>query len=163
MAAGQPRDLLPSFLDRLIDAGADASGAVVYTLERMIDAVRADLEELLNTRQSRSMIDCPYPLVKDSILAYGLPDLNSISGVSARDSGAISRHIARLIEKFEPRLKNVHVEIETEDDLPRDQVTQLRFQISGMLNVDPAPEVGFETIVELATGQTKVHSTATLP
>jgi hypothetical protein len=32
-----------------------------------------------------------------------------------------------------------------------------------MLNVDPAPEVGFETIVELATGQTKVHSTATLP
>ncbi len=162
MASGLPKELLPSFLDRLLDAGlVDASGGVVYSLEQMTDAVRADIEDLLNTRQSQSMLDCPYPLVKDSILAYGLPDLNSIPGASSRDSEAIGRHIAGLIEKFEPRMKNVRVEVDT-DDLPSDQVTQVRFQISGVLNVDPAPEVGFETIVELATGQTKVQSTARL-
>lgn len=159
MAAGQPRDLLPSFLDRLIDAGAgDADGPVVYTLEQMIDTVRADLEELLNTRQSRSLHECPYPLVRESILAYGLPDLNSLPGASARDSDAISEHIARLVELFEPRLKNVRVQIDEEDETPTDDARKLKYQISGSLNVDPAPEVGFETIVELSTGQTTVQT-----
>ncbi len=162
MASGLPKELLPSFLDRLIDAGrSESSGAVVYTLEQMIDTVRADIEELLNTRQSQPMFDCPYPLVKESILAYGLPDLNSIPGASARDSDAIGEHIAGLIEIFEPRLRNVRVEIET-DDMPAEDARQLRFQISGSLNVDPAPEVGFETIVELSTGQTKVQTSAGL-
>jgi type VI secretion system protein ImpF len=157
------KELLPSFLDRLIDAGrSDASGAVVYTLEEMIDSVRADLEELLNTRQAQPMSDCPYPLVKHSILAYGLPDLNSIPGATARDSDVIGEHIAGLIELFEPRLKNVRVEIETDTSARKEDARQLRFQISASLNVDPAPEVGFETIVELSTGQTKVQTSAGL-
>lgn len=162
MAAGQNRELMPSFLDRLIDAGqSGASGAVVYTLEQMIDTVRADLEELLNTRQSQSLHDCPYPLVKDSILGYGLPDLNSIP--NARDSEAIGDHISRLIERFEPRLKNVRVEIESDDESgPREDARQLKFQISARLNVDPAPEVGFETIVELSTGHTKVQQSVSM-
>ena len=163
MAAGQHRELLPSFLDRLIDAGqAGPSGPIVYSLEQMIDTVRADLEELLNTRQAQPLYDCPYPLVKDSILGYGLPDLNSIPGAGAGDSEAIGEHIAGLIEKFEPRLRNVRVEIEGEHDGPREDSRQLRFQISASLNVDPAPEVGFETIVELSTGQTKVQTTVGL-
>jgi type VI secretion system protein ImpF len=163
MAAAQNRDLLPSFIDRLIDAGrTDASGAVVYTLDQMINTVRADLEELLNTRQSRMMFDCPYPLVKRSILAYGLPDLTSISGAIASDPGAISEHISELIELFEPRLKNVSVHIIRDDNIDDGDVRQLRFDISALLNVDPAPEVGFETIVELSTGQSKVQTTAGL-
>lgn len=163
MPIGQTKELLPSFLDRLIDAGrSNASSAVVYTLEQMIDTVRADLEELLNTRQSQPMFDCPYPLVKESILSYGLPDLNSIPGASARDSDAIGEHIAKLIEIFEPRLRNVRVELDTDHETPREEARQFRFQISGSLNVDPAPEVGFETIVELSTGQTKVQTAAGL-
>lgn len=163
MAAASNRDLLPSFIDRLIDAGrSDSSGPVVYTLEQMIDTVRADLEELLNTRQSRLMTDCPFPLVKRSILAYGLPDLTSISGAIASDPGEISDHISELIELFEPRLKNVRVEIVRDDNIPDGDVRQLRFDIAGMLNVDPAPEVGFETIVELSTGETRVQTTAGL-
>ena len=163
MASGLPKELLPSFLDRLIDAGRnESSGTVVYTLEQMIDTVRADIEELLNTRQSQPMFDCPYPLVKESILAYGLPDLNSIPGASARDSDAIGEHIAGLIENFEPRLRNVRVEIDSEATSSGHDDRQIRFQISGSLNVDPAPEVGFETIVELSTGQTKVQTSAGL-
>lgn len=163
MPTGLPKELLPSFLDRLIDAGRDKGpGAVVYSLDQMIDTIRADLEELLNTRQSQSMIDCPYPLVKASILAYGLPDLNSIPGASSRDSVAIGEHIAGLIEAFEPRLRNVRVELDSNDNVPSDEARQFRFQISGSLNVDPAPEVGFETIVQLSTGQTRVHTSAGL-
>ena len=120
MASDLPKEMLPSFIDRLVDAGRDDdSGSVVYTLERMVDAVRADIEELLNTRQARSMIDCPYPLVKDSLLAYGLPDLNSIPGANARDSEAIGRHIAQLVEKFEPRLRNVRVDVESDAEEAR--------------------------------------------
>lgn len=156
MAVG-PKELLPSFLDRLIDAGVSGdSGQVVYSLEQMIDTVRADLEELLNTRQSRPLHDCPYPNVKESILAYGLPDVNSIPGATIRDSEVVCEHIKRLIELFEPRLKNVHVEMNSEE-IPGDNSKEARYQISGELNVDPAPEVGFETIVEIASGQTKVQ------
>src|SRR5436190_6048087 len=107
-----PKELLPSFIDRLIDAGReDAHGPTTYTLEGMIDVVRADVEELLNTRQSRPWHECPFPAVRESLLAYGLPDLNSIPGASARDSPAIAEYIAKVIERYEPRLKKVHVSI----------------------------------------------------
>ena len=159
MPASVPKELLPSFLDRLIDAGRGAgSGPYGYTLEQIIDAVRADLEELLNTRQARPLFDCPYPEVKTSILGYGLPDLNSIPGASARDSGAVAEQITIMVERFEPRLKNVRV-IFAGDDFASEDATHMKFQIEAQLNADPAPEVGFETVLELSTGQSTIKTT----
>jgi type VI secretion system protein ImpF len=155
-----PKELLPSFLDRLIDAGrTESTGPGGYSLEQTIDAVRADLEELLNTRQSRAWSEIPYAAVRTSLLAYGLPDLNSIPGASSRDSQVVAEHIGAVVERYEPRLKKVRVNI-VGDEFAKEDATQLKFQIEAVLNVDPAPEVGFETVVELSTGQTTLHTTA---
>ena len=47
------RGLTPSALDRLVDPDADRAGSRRgYTPQQMIDLVRRDLEDLLNTHQS---------------------------------------------------------------------------------------------------------------
>ena len=56
--------------------------------------------------------------------------------------------------RFEPRLKNVKVQVTPSIDRdPRN----VRFHIDASLNVDPAPEVGFLTVVELTTGRAFVN------
>src|SRR5205085_2465499 len=54
MARVDPKlGLMPSVLDRLVDpASAGTEGQRGYTLNQMMEAVRKDLEELLNTRQT---------------------------------------------------------------------------------------------------------------
>lgn len=154
-----PRELMPSFLDRLIDAGR--SGASIhaegYTLDQIIDAVRADLEELLNTRRGFVLDDCPYPEVKNSIIGYGLPDLNSVAGVAARNNDALSEMIEQVVERYEPRLRRVRAHL-VSDDFGDDNPKQVRFHIDALLCVDPAPEVGFETVLELTTGHTTIKT-----
>ena len=70
--------LQASLLDRLIDPESDGTGSRPgCTVEQMIDSVRRDLEDLLNTH--RTLIDIPgeYPETENSILTYGLPDFSS--------------------------------------------------------------------------------------
>ena len=57
--ADLPQGLMPSILDRLIDpdsAGTDARRG--YGLTQMLEVIRRDLEDLLNTRQSIADIRC---------------------------------------------------------------------------------------------------------
>lgn len=153
-----PQELLPSFLDRLIDAGTDNSTYQKgYTVQQMIDSVRADLEDLLNTRQSRMMADCPYREVKRSIVAYGLPDLNSIPGITAGASDSIGQILEEQIQEFEPRMKKIRVIIVDDGKDER----RVKFHVDGLLCVDPAPEIGFETVVELSTGQASIRNSET--
>lgn len=153
-----PQELLASFLDRLIDAGSESAAYHKgYSVQQMVDAVRADLEELLNTRQSRLILDTPYQEVKRSIVFYGLPDLNSIPGITAGATDSIGAILEEQIQLFEPRMRKVRVHIR--DDSKEDR--KVRFQIEGLLCVDPAPEIGFETVVELSTGQTSISNSTT--
>ncbi len=147
--------LMPSFFDRLLEAGQDSHGPQGYSLEQMISALRADLEDLLNTRQSQSLSTCIYPEVRRSILAYGLPDLNSIPEISGAASDSISSIIEAQVTLFEPRLRNVRAFIIEEEG---ENTRRVRFHIEGKLNVDPAPEVGFETVLELSTGHATIET-----
>ena len=52
----------------------------------MIDAVRRDLEDLLNTRRSAGRVRAAFVEVSNSVVAYGLPDLASVS--ASTDGGA---------------------------------------------------------------------------
>jgi type VI secretion system protein ImpF len=58
--------------------------------------------------------------------------------------------LERTIELFEPRLKGVRVAV----DPPSGERRTLRFQIEGMLMMDPAPErVSFDTLLDPGSGQ----------
>jgi type VI secretion system protein ImpF len=160
MAGGdQPISLQPSLLDRLIDP--DAGGTAWrrgYGLEQMADAVQRDLEDLLNTRQTHTELAGDYSEVQRSIIGYGLPDLASFDAVSPQQREEIGRLLEAVISRFEPRLKDVRAVLL---DQPDSRQTRVRFRIEARLCVEPAPEVAFDTILELTTGQHTVQRSDT--
>lgn len=156
--ANPEQGLLPSVLDRLIDP--ESSGTAWrrgYGVEQMEIAVRRDLEELLNTRQP--LVERPeeFPETAASIVAYGLPDLTSFNAVSPQQRDAIGRAIETIIARFEPRLRDVRAAL-ANSEIEKDRT--IRFRIEAKLCLDPAPEVAFDTILELTTGRCSVKPPA---
>lgn len=156
MADTAPR-LLPSLMDRLLDPDSMGGRAAGYDHARMAASVRADLEDLLNAR--RSFLDIPpeYPEAGRSILAYGLPDLSGVDPGLAGSLNELARTIRAAIERHEPRLRKVRVAVGHVKDKDGRDTRDLMYRIEGELNIDPAPEVGFETVVQLTTGKAKVE------
>jgi type VI secretion system protein ImpF len=143
--------LMPSLLDRLIDPeSGGTSWRRGYGVEQMVEAVQRDLEELLNTRQSHIGLPEDFAEVHRSIVAYGLPDLTSLEAISPQQREEIGRVLEAVIARFEPRLNDIRAtQVSASDGKDR----TLRFRIEGRLCVDPAPEVAFDTILELTTGR----------
>jgi type VI secretion system protein ImpF len=151
--------LMPSLLDRLIDP--DSGGTAWrrgYGVEQMVEAVQRDLEDLLNTRQSHMGISPEFSEVNHSILAYGLPDLTSLNAVTSQQRDEIGRVLEASIAYFEPRLRDIRA---TMVDAGDGKERTVRFRIEARLCLDPAPEVAFDTILELTTGHYSVKPTAT--
>lgn len=149
------RGLQPSILDRLIDPeSAGTSIMMGYTVEKMYQAVLRDLEDLLNTLHTAHDVPQDFPEVRDSIVSYGLPDMASMEAISPDQRSSIGKGIKRAVERFEPRLKNVKVTLLKDDE---DAVSRsIRFRIDARLTVDPAPDVAFDTILEMGSTQYRV-------
>ena len=72
---------------------------------------------------------------------------------------SIESVLVGIIERYEPRLKDVRVTpVKSAVDLER----RLRYQVDAKLRVEPAPEVSFVTVFELATGKASVTPGKTL-
>jgi type VI secretion system protein ImpF len=146
--------LLPSLLDRLLDpdalGSADRPG---YGMTTILAMVKQDVEDLLNTRKSHQHIDPNLEEVQTSIAAYGLPDLTQMEAGTPQARELIGKTIQAVIEKFEPRLRDVHVGLyQPGDDSPTRGFLSTRdfgFHITAKLNVDPAPELEFDTVTVL--------------
>ena len=147
--------LQPSLLDRLIDPeSAGTSILTGYNADKMYQAVLRDLEDLLNTRQIRDMAMESDPELCDSILTYGLPDFVSAESLSPMQRTEIGHAIRKVVERFEPRLREVNVLLLSKDEESIKQ--RLRFRVSARLNVNPSPDVTFDTILEMASGHYQV-------
>jgi type VI secretion system protein ImpF len=150
--------LLPSVLDRLIDPDPqvrqEASRSRGQLLRDLKQAVRRDLENLLNTR-----VRCvPWPPelteLKGSLVNYGIPDLTGASLGSTKEREEFRRTIQAVILHCEPRLKKLTVKL-------RDQAEtgdrSIRFQIEAVLQAEPSPEpVSFDSTLRLTTGSFEV-------
>jgi type VI secretion system protein ImpF len=147
--------LMPSLLDRLIDP--DSGGTIArrgYGVEQMVASVHRDLEDLLNTRQTLSDLPEAFTEVHNSVIAYGLPDLTSLNAVTPQLREEIGRVLEAIIAKFEPRLRDVRANLISQDNgLER----TVKFKIDARLCLDPAPEVAFDTVLELSTGHYTVQ------
>jgi type VI secretion system protein ImpF len=143
--------LIPSLIDRLIDP--ESSGTAImsgYSPEKMFQAVLRDLEDLLNTRRTVTKVDDHYDEVSSSIVTYGLPDISSIEAGSSFNRQEIAGAIRNVIERFEPRLQDVSVVLlNPEEDLARQAV---KFRVDARLAVDPFPDIAFDTILEMGSG-----------
>ena len=117
------------------------------------DALRRDLEWLLNTRQPHMPELNDFPVAKASVINYGLPDITSLGLLSASDHRSLRAAIEVCLRNFEPRLSDVHVTLQESDTADR----RLRFHIEGIMKLDPAPEeISFDTVLELSSGEYKV-------
>ena len=156
-------------LDRLIDrekdrdrdrsipatAGADPYRARSASVRGMKAALRRDLEWLLNTR--RNPYAAPESMVElsQSLYNYGLPDFSALSADAPKDRQKLLIEIERTVALFEPRLRNIHVAlIEGSGAGTR----ALRFQIEGVLQMDPSPEhISFDGELQLASGEYQIR------
>lgn len=160
-STGRPdpnQGLMPSFLDRLIDPDSGGtSWRRGYSVEQMIDAVRRDLEDLLNTRQSHQGLSEDFVELQKSVLAFGLPDLMSLNAITPTQREDIGRTLEANIEAFEPRLKDIRARLVDPGD---GKERSVKFHIEARLNLDPAPEVAFDTVLELASGHYSVNQSS---
>ena len=73
---------------------------------------------------------------------------------SVRDRNRLLRMLETTISSFEPRLSGAKVTIV---DSGANNGRQLRFQIEGLLLMDPAPElISFDTVLQLSSGEYQV-------
>jgi type VI secretion system protein ImpF len=146
--------LMPTVLDRLID---HESGGTAwkrgYSVAQMVDAVQRDLEDLLNTRQSYADLPEAFNELRGSIMGYGLPDLTSLNAFTQQQREDIGRVLEASIARFEPRLKDVRASLLSPSD---EKERTLKFRIEARLCLDPAPEVVFDTVLEMYTGRYSV-------
>ncbi|HEX2799445.1 MAG TPA: type VI secretion system baseplate subunit TssE [Thermoanaerobaculia bacterium] len=141
-----------SVLDRLVDfepeAKAEPPASRSKALRQVKQALRRDLEWLLNTRR---VLEVPedLPFVSDSILAYGLPDFTNLSVKNAEDQHDLTRALEATLKRFEPRLEDVVVSVASASVLER----AFRFKIEARLRIDPVPEpISFDTTLQIGSG-----------
>ncbi|HUF68954.1 MAG TPA: type VI secretion system baseplate subunit TssE [Longimicrobiales bacterium] len=143
-----------SVLDRLA-SGTDGAASLSESVSAMRNAVRRDLDRLLNTRRIAEPATDEFPEVQKSLYHYGLPDITSLSGDSNTARRRLVRQVEEAIELFEPRLTNVRVS--GMDTPARADRRQIRFHIEALLRLDPDPErVAFDTVLETASGKISV-------
>lgn len=148
-----------SVLDRLIDLdpreSQEAPKSQSATLAELKQAVRRDLEWLLNTRCFTENVDDGLKEALRSVAFYGLPDFTAVSAKSPTEQERMKRAIEAAVSYFEPRFSGLKVTLEPISNVDR----LLKFRIEAMLEIDPNPEpVAFDTVLQLGSGNFAVNS-----
>jgi type VI secretion system protein ImpF len=147
-------------LDRLIGADRRWDGTRARqwgeSLEILKKSLLRDLQWLLNTRQISDLPEEHQTLLEDSVYNYGLPDITLLSADSSETPGRLRRIIEETIERFEPRLSDVHVTL-AQGQSSTDR--KVEFLIEAELRVEPDTErVEFDTVLEVSSGKFQITS-----
>ena len=150
--------LRPSILDRLIDERPDLQQETEKQRYQLIDqmkaGVRRDLEQLLNTRFRAVSAPAHCHELEQSLINYGLPDLNTFNFVSGASRTQFCLIVEEHIKNFEPRFKSVKVTIPDDISLMGDS---LNFRIEAVMYADTAPEeIVFNSSLEPITNVVQI-------
>ncbi len=148
-----------SFLDRLIDHDpkivSDGPPSRAKSVRQLKSALRRDLEWLLNTRRTPTPAGSEFQETSVSLYNYGLADVTGMGWDSQHDKLELTRRIEHAVATFEPRISRIKV-VSLEGQSSAKHV--LRFQIEGLLDMDPAPElITFDTLLQLSSGEYQVR------
>lgn len=124
------------------------------SVRELEEAVRRDLQDLLNTR--RVAID-GFPddaELSRSLLMFGLPELTNFNPLIPEQRRTLQEIIERTIRQFEPRLMDVRV---TSISADAASSRGLRMCVEALLRVSPAPlPITFDTVVKAGSGEWQV-------
>jgi type VI secretion system protein ImpF len=144
---------LPSVLDRLLDARPeetlDRPRTAREAVSEVRDALRRDIEALLNARRPWRSVPDRHSALRLSPLGYGLVDFTAGAFNDPREREKLRLEIEAAISRFEPRLSRIRVQL-SDDPFPLKATLALR--IDALLRMDPAPEpVSFDTMIDTTT------------
>lgn len=149
------RPALPSVLDRLLEDDRQQAMTTAQFGAALRDAVRRDLEDLLNTRQRP--FDLPPGLddLESSSYEFGIPDFSGANMSSAERRRKYLKGIEEIIRKHEPRFASVRV-VPVDDR--QAAYRSLHFRIEAVLRVEPAPEsVLYDSQVDILTRSFRIQ------
>jgi type VI secretion system protein ImpF len=152
------QNVTQSVLERLIDrdreSPTDPPKSYAQSVRQLKVSLRRDLEWLLNTRRNPEAAGQALPNLYRSLYNFGLPDVTALSHDTEVDRLRLLQLVESTIATFEPRLTRVKV---TPLQAARGAAHVVRFQIEGMLLMDPEPEhISFDTVLQLTSGQYEV-------
>lgn len=125
-------------LERIQNIGKKGVATRTDTKYRCIDSILSHLQRILNTRQGSVL------LAGD----YGIPDFLDFLRTHPESVHQMERSIGSTVEKYEPRLSEVTVTYQPEEDS-----LSLRFRIVATLTSE-SRKVCFQTLVD---GSGRVH------
>lgn len=115
------------------------------------ESIRRDLEILLNTRPRYLALPEGLDELQSSLIAFGLPDLQIQQMASDTHQEQFRRQLEAVIRRFEPRLRELTVEIIKANEETRDRT--LRFRINAILDVASTSEmVIYDTVIDPVSG-----------
>lgn len=143
-----PYGFRSTLFDRLIVEDDYVKGLSIHELR---ESVAHDLEDLLNTRIAKLDVDIDnYALAKKSIVQFGIIDFVGLSTANPTDRDVICQSIEQSIAAHEPRLKQIKVEMQLDDQ----NVGSLCLSIQAYLNIHPLYEpVIFDALLKPTTQQ----------
>ena len=142
-----------SVFDRLLDDDPgdtqEARTPRGQALIELRDALRRDLEALLNARPCSTTWSPSFAELDSSILNYGVTTVTSADLSTDDNRERFRAAVERTIQRFEPRFLRVSVSLI--DDAERVDRT-LRFRIEALVQAKPAPEpIVFDSVLDPST------------
>jgi type VI secretion system protein ImpF len=138
-----------SVLDRLMEV-EDWPATRAQSLRYFREALKRDVEWLLNTRRPPIENIAKFERARATIVNYGLSDITALGLSSASDQKRLRKALEECLREFEPRLTDVVVTLQESQSADR----RLRFHVQGLMRINPAPEeISFDTVLELSSGE----------
>jgi type VI secretion system protein ImpF len=153
--------MLPSVLDRLFDDEPDQPQrgvSLLYDIKDFKAALARDLEALLNTRNTdvNGLFD-DYKLASSSVMRFGISDLSSLTLSSPDDRESLRKSVEDAIKKYEPRLQNIKVNLNTPEKPGSHPERTLHFRVDAVLHIHPhRPPVVFDATLDLSSSAYQV-------
>jgi type VI secretion system protein ImpF len=149
-----------SVLDRLIDLDPDLAVDPPKTIgvqtSELREALRRDLEVLLNTRRPPASPPRELAELTDALVSFGVDDFFADPLVTDEQRAAFARRLEARIRLFEPRLENVRV-YPLADRHPSERALRLRIEAVHVAR-GGLPPVSFETAIDPTTQRVVVEA-----
>ncbi|RFB83156.1 type VI secretion protein [Rhizobium leguminosarum bv. trifolii] len=154
------RVLSRSILDRLIDEAPDRAAdppmSFVDQVREVREAIRRDLEALLNTRRCPTTPPTALSELRDALVSYGVDGIVSANLMTDQAKLRLAEAIERRVALFETRLADIRVTI-LKSRTMTERALRMRIQATFRLH-EGMPPISFESTIDPSTQRVLVEA-----
>ncbi|MBB4293266.1 type VI secretion system protein ImpF [Rhizobium leguminosarum] len=143
------RSILDRLMDEAPDRAVDPPMTFVDQVREVREAIRRDLEALLNTRRSPATPPAVLSELRDALVSYGVDGIVSANLMTEQAKLKLAAVIERRIALFETRLADVRVTI-LKSRTMTERALRMRIQATFRLH-EGMPPISFESTIDPST------------